>query len=135
MTLAERTPLGPTGSRPVFEKSINVSLHDFRRAVECANEYLERHGRVPGTVWLGSVGVTPEAFLVVVAKMVVHVMDGGELPAVIEINPAALSAAKHVADDDVRLWRWVIFPPGFRAPKVMEIAKRQAWTIKPAVMH
>ena len=29
----------------------------------------------------------------------------------------------------------VIFPPGFGAPALMELAKKQAWTIKPAVMH
>jgi hypothetical protein len=39
-----------------------------------------------------------------------------------------------VADDGPNLWGWVIFPPGFRAPAMMELAKRQAWTIKPAVL-
>jgi hypothetical protein len=135
MMLSERTPLGPTATRPAFDKTITAPIHDFRQAVACVADSMERHGRVPSTVWVGSSGVSPEAFLVATAKLVVHMMDGGDLPAVIEINPAPLSAAKHVADDDPRLWRWVIFPPGFRAPQVMEIAKRQAWTIKPAVMH
>ena len=56
-------------------------------------------------------------------------------PPKIEIRPATLAAAKYVADDDPQLWCWVIFPPGFRAPALMELAKKQAWTIKPAVLH
>ena len=36
--------------------------------------------------------------------------------------------------DDPKLWGWVIFPPGFQAPAMMELAKRQAWTLKPAVL-
>ena len=33
------------------------------------------------------------------------------------------------------LWGWVIFPPGFRAPKLMGLARLQAWTLKPARPH
>jgi hypothetical protein len=43
--------------------------------------------------------------------------------------------AKYVAEDAPRLWGWVIFPPGFRAPHLMDVARRQAWTLKPAVLH
>jgi hypothetical protein len=79
--------------------------------------------------------VPPEAFLVAAAKLVGPLMDGKQWPAQIEIAPATLATSKYVADDNPDLWRWVIFPPGFRAPRVMELAKKQAWTIKPAVMH
>jgi len=37
--------------------------------------------------------------------------------------------------DDPKLWGWPIFPPGFKAPALMELAKRQAWTLKPAILH
>jgi hypothetical protein len=57
------------------------------------------------------------------------------LPATIEVKPAKLGAAKYVADDDPKaLWGWIIFPKGFRAPAMMELAKRQAWTLKPALL-
>jgi hypothetical protein len=36
--------------------------------------------------------------------------------------------------DDPSLWTWVIFPPGFRAPEMMELARKQAWTLKPALL-
>ena len=50
-------------------------------------------------------------------------------------RPARLAVAAHVANDGPNLWGWVIFPRGFRAPAMMELAKRQAWTLKPAVLH
>ena len=41
----------------------------------------------------------------------------------------------YVSKDDPKLWGWVIFPPGFEAPAMMDLAKRQAWTLKPAVLR
>ena len=84
-------------------------------------------------VKLGSTAVTPESFLSAVAKTV---SDGKGVPESIELSPAKLTAANYVADDNPRLWGWVIFPPEFKAaPAMMDLAKRQAWTIKPAVLH
>jgi hypothetical protein len=40
-----------------------------------------------------------------------------------------------VADDSPKLWGWVIFPEGFHAPRLMELAKLQAWTLKPALFQ
>ena len=60
-----------------------------------------------------------------------QVDNGKPLPATVEVKPATFKATEHVAADDPRLWGWVIFPPNFRAPKLMELAKWQAWTLKP----
>jgi hypothetical protein len=62
-------------------------------------------------------------------------LTGKEFPETIAIKPAKLAAARYVSDDDPgKLWGWVIFPPGFRAPALMELAKKQAWTLKPALL-
>ena len=61
-------------------------------------------------------------------------LDDKEMPEKIEVNAAKLRDAKYVSDDDPKLWGWVIFPPGFRAPALMELARRQALTIKPALL-
>jgi hypothetical protein len=45
---------------------------------------------------------------------------------------ARLAASDYVADDSPELWGWIIFPHGFHAPKMMSLAKLQAWTLKPA---
>jgi hypothetical protein len=63
-----------------------------------------------------------------------ELLEGRPAPKTIEVKPAKLASAKYVADDDPKLWGWVIFPPGFRAPALMDLAKRQAWTLKPALL-
>ena len=85
------------------------------------------------TVWLGSVGVSPESYLLTVAKTC-RQLNGGPWPAKVEFAPAELAAAQYVSADDPKLWGWVIFPKDFRAPAMMELAKRQAWTLKPAIL-
>jgi hypothetical protein len=41
---------------------------------------------------------------------------------------------RYVATDTPELFGgWVIHKAGFRAPKVMEMARLQAWTLKPAI--
>ncbi len=90
---------------------------------------MSRHGRVPSTVWLGSTGVPPEAYL----RALAGVIAAGRRSETVDILPATLSAAKYVREDNTRIWGW-LFPEGFHAPKMMELARRQAWTIKPAIL-
>ena len=40
---------------------------------------------------------------------------------------------KYPATDSPKLWNWPIHPENFQAPKIMELARLQAWTLKPAV--
>jgi hypothetical protein len=39
-----------------------------------------------------------------------------------------------VADDSPKLFGW-LFAEGYHAPAMMALARRQAWTIKPAILH
>jgi hypothetical protein len=128
------TPLGPTGNVVELKEVVTTDASQFRRATRDVADYLARHERVPSAVWLGSTPVPPEAFLRSLAKVAATLLAGAEFPSKIEVRPTNLTAAKHVADDDPRLWGWVIFPPKFRAPAIMNLAKRQAWTIKPALL-
>ncbi len=105
-----------------------------RTAVDVA-DFLRKHGRVPTSVWLGSMAVSPEMYLRALAQITIDLLDGKPMPKTIAVKPAKLAAATYVADDAPNLWGWVIFPRGFRAPAMMELAKRQAWTLKPALLH
>jgi hypothetical protein len=128
------TPDGPADPPPPFAGSATTDWSQFTRTAADVADYVRRHGRVPSTVWLGSLGVPPESYLIALAGIVGELLDGKPPPATVELRPARLAVAKYVADDDPKLWGWVIFPPGFRAPAMMDLAKREAWTIKPAVL-
>ena len=104
-----------------------------RTSVDVA-DFIKRQSRVPSAVWLGSVAVPPEAYLRSMARVALE-LDAGKTPKEIEVKSAKLLDAVNVANDDPKLWGWVIFPPGFRAPALMELARKQAWTLKPALLH
>jgi hypothetical protein len=106
----------------------------FIAASEAAALYRARQGRVPGAVWLGSTPVPPEAYLRALARVALDLLAGKEVPARVEVRPTTLAVAKYVAPDSPKLWGWVIFPPGFKAPALMDLARRQAWTLKPAYL-
>ena len=130
------TPFGPTSMPPAMPKAVTTDKSQFLRTAKDVAGTLWKQGRVPGTVWLGSTGVTPEAYLMALAKVVGAVMGRDSIPEKIDLVPAKLATAKYVVDDDPKLWGWVIFPPEFKSARaMMDLAKRQAWTIKPAVLH
>jgi hypothetical protein len=128
------TPYGPTGREPLLSETVTTDASQFGRTSLDVADYLRKEGRVPTAVWLGSVPVPPEAYLRALAGVARMLLEGKPMPEKIEVKPAKLAAARHVANDDPPLWGWVIFPPGFRAPGLMRVAKQQAWTLKPALL-
>lgn len=131
----EASPLGPTGTIPILKEPISVKADQFLRTTGEVADYLKKHGRIPSAVWLGGQAVPPEAYLAACARLTHSLRPTLRFPETIEIRPTKLAVSRYVSDDDPKLWSWVIFPPGFRAPELMELARRQAWTLKPAVLH
>lgn len=82
-------------------------------------------------MWVAGEPMRPEDFAVTLASLVAAECYSGNIP----MRQGELEAKQYVADDSPRLWGWVIFPKGFDAPRMMEIAKLQAWTIKPAALR
>src|SRR5579871_2908447 len=130
----ERTPYGPSNALVGGAEPVTTDASQFRRTAANVADYLRKQGRVPTAIWLGSVPVSPESYLRALAEVTQTLVDGQSMPPTIELKRAKLGAAKYVAQDGPDLWGWVIFPRGFRAPAMMELAKRQAWTLKPAFL-
>ncbi len=130
----DTAPLGPTETGTSSSGELTVDWSQFSRTANDVDDFMHRHDRLPSTVWLGSKPASPESYLVALAGVVARIAAGVEPPESVTLKPAHLSAGKYVVDDQADLWGWVIFPPGFCAPAMMELARRQAWTIKPAVL-
>jgi hypothetical protein len=130
--LLDGAPNGPS-SPPVQQPgSFDVSWSDFAgTALDVADE-LAKTNQIPNAVWFGSKAVPPESYLVALAQVTTTLTQKGQLPETATLAPARLGTAQYVADDSPALWNWVIFPPGFHAPRLMSLAKLQAWTLKPA---
>lgn len=128
--LERHAVLGPVTAQRVHGR-MQVPWDQFQRTVRDAAEFTRLRGRVPDDVWLGSRAVSPESFLSAVGALILD-MGAGSPPKVVELGPATLKTASRVRNDK-SLWGWVIFPPDFEAPAMMELAARQSWSLKPAL--
>ena len=128
------TPYGPSEPVTARSEAATTDGSQFSRTAIDVADFLHKQGRIPTSVWLGSQAVPPEMYLNALAKVALELLDGKPMPETLTLQPAKLAVAAHVAEDNPRLWGWVIFPRGFRAPAMMELAKRQAWTLKPAIL-
>jgi hypothetical protein len=127
------TPYGPSSAPPALEKPINVPLAQFLSTVLDVRDFLMINHQVPGVVWLGSTPVPPENYLLALAEVSTD-LKGRTLPHTVTIAPAQLVVAEYIAKDSVKLWDWPIFPNGFHSARLMDFARLQAWTLKPAIL-
>jgi len=128
----ERTPYGPASAPEPLTGTLVAPWLQVRRTLLDVQDDLDKTGRIPSAIWLGSQSVPPESYLVGIAHVAKSIMDKTQLPEIVSFSPARLAAADYVAEDSPDLWDWVIFPHRFHAPKLMSLAKLQAWTLKPA---
>jgi hypothetical protein len=128
--------LGP-GDEPPAEGKITAPLEwpAFRDATRDACDFLEVNHRIPAAVWVGPDPVPPVDFLVALAAVYLHHYESQKFPQMVTI-PAdvKLLTADNVARDTPELYGgWIIHRKDFQAPRVLAIARLQAWTLKPAV--
>ncbi len=135
--LPARGMLGPDNLPPPTRTNLRVAWPAFRDATLDVGDYLQTHRSIPPRVYLGAESVSPADFLVGLAFTLDHYHHYNALPFTNTIPlPTNLEVlpARHVAKDTVELFGdWVIHPAGFRAPKILEVARLQAWTLKPAI--
>ena len=131
--LLDGAPWGPEASgAPELASPFTVPWSQFSRTVRDVAGYLRKYNQIPNAVWLGGRAVPPESFVLALSKLTLALLNQAVEPESVTIEPARLAAAKYVADDSPALWDWVIFPTGFHSPHLVELAKLQAWTLKPA---
>jgi len=136
--------LGPDGVPPTRteeqdsgHRSLTPSA--FRAAALDVRDFIQTQKRVPARVFIGPDAIAPADFLVALAS-VYDSFQKGETLALSPANeiPVGMNTevlpARHIAKDTPGLFGgWVIHKEGFRAPKILEVARLQAWTLKPAV--
>ena len=121
-------------------KSINMiadqtfSIRQLRDSSLVVSVELKQHKSIPSEVRIGDLSILPEDYLATISSVILKVISNKKMPENVVIRKGNFTAAKYVADDDPKIFNWVIHPEGFHAPKIMELAKLQAWTLKPAVM-
>jgi len=132
--LAVKGLLGPDGEPPASgesERSIDAAA--LGMAVADVRNFMKEEGRVPARVFIGPDAVGPAEFLVGMARSWSAPGKGGAIA--LGKNVEVLTARRIAKDTPGLFGGWIIHKEGFRAPKVMEVARWQAWSLKPAVMN
>jgi hypothetical protein len=130
------TPYGPSSiaSSLPGATTTEIPLGQFTRTVLDVKDFLKHNRQVPNAVWMGSSAVQPESYLVALAQLARTFARHEALPSTVRLSPAELEAGKWVAKDSPEIWEWPIFPPGFHSRNIIELARLQAWTLKPAML-
>lgn len=107
----------------------------FAQAVRDTADFCRTSHRLPDEVWIGAESLSPADYLATLARTFEDLVASGKPPAEVMRRDGHYTADRHVAEDSPDLWGWLIFPEGFHAPHIMELARLQAWTLKPAVFQ
>ncbi|MGA2618433.1 MAG: hypothetical protein ABSF26_12545 [Thermoguttaceae bacterium] len=131
-----RGVLGPDAAPPAAaDGGNNVVWPAFRDAALDVRDYLRTQGRVPARVFIGAESVAPADFLVGLAAAYCKHHQSGKMPVegVRLGKNLAVLPERHVAKDPAGLFGWAIHKPDFRPAKILDVARLQAWTLKPAL--
>ncbi len=128
--------LGPDAPPAPTELAL-VDWLAFRDTVRDVRNFIQTEHRIPSRVFIGANAVTPVDFLVALASAYDHYNKTGELPVPGGVRLGGrveLLPARHIAQDTPELFGgWIIHREGFRAPRILQVARLQAWTLKPAI--
>ena len=130
--------LGPVETAPPGH-DLDLPWPAFRDAVLETDQEMRVRGHVPARIFVGATPLAPADFLRAAAAVVAGMLQSDAsqtpmFPARVAVpGGTAVATERFIAKDSPELFGgWVIHPPGFRAPRVMELARLQAWTLKPA---
>ena len=123
---------GPV-SRPAGEGgAVALTADELAALVPPLDREMQGYRRLPV---VAAEGIALEQGLVALAQAVVSVIKQGRLPGEVRVGPVENRLREHV---DVAAYESscnnVMMRPGFTAPKLLEQAYLQAWTLKPAVL-
>jgi len=130
--VSSRQLLGPVRYAQTTGKISILPLQDIFDAASAAVGYAKHYGRIPSEIHADAGVVAPEDFLATAAA-VLQALAMKKEPAGVELRKGRLRSPEIVSEEFAKAaWRWRIFPEDFSAPKLLDLAKLQSWSIKPA---
>ncbi|MBS7612667.1 hypothetical protein KEJ48_00225 [Candidatus Bathyarchaeota archaeon] len=127
-------PLGPY--RLFKSDSLDmVKLEEFLKVSYDVKLFIESNNRIPDSIEINSVKVSPVDFLASEAELYMELYRG-EKPEEVRLIEGRFEPDSYVSIEGAKsCWRWIIFPKDFEAWNLVELAKLQTWTIKPATLN
>ena len=116
---------GPDTRGQTTDHDKEISRAALERAKNQVRAFIRARLRLPADVWIGSKKLSTVDFAATLAAD-----DGGSVTVALrQGNP---EMEKYVSTDATGAFNWPIHPEGFSAPQLLEMARLQAWTLKPA---
>jgi hypothetical protein len=116
---------GPTRSGVTTYKDPVIPTSIFKRAFEDAKSFITRNHRLPNEVFLGSQALSLTDFAATLAGQVLS-------PGPIKLVQGRLDFEPFFSHDPRGSFKWPIDREDFAAPELLELARLQCWTMKPA---
>ena len=129
--LPVRRLLGPTRTPPRWEGPHTVSGRDVGASAAWVDRFCWSERAVPAAIPIGAEEIGPGTWLQAAAR----VLRSGGLPSSIEVPPGEEYPALARGEAFQRVTftgKWTEFPPDFEGQNVIELARLQTWTAKPA---
>jgi hypothetical protein len=116
---------GPTASgRTTYTRS-TIPAGQFRLAVADARDYVQHFNRLPNQVFVGAESLSLADFAATLAGSVDTQGDVGVAQGHVEFD-------RYFATDPRKPFNWVIHPEDFDGSPLLNMARLQGWTLKPA---
>ena len=119
---------GPARLAQTRLRASEIPRAAFERAKSDAVAFIRAEGRLPAEVWIGSETMAPADFAATLAA-------DDSVSASVAVRKANLEMAQYISTETARSFSWPIHPEGFQAPHLLDLARLQAWTLKPAVLR
>jgi hypothetical protein len=116
---------GPTMRQDSTFRGAEIPRAQFEIAKADVVSFIRANRRLPPSAWIGDARLSLPDFAATLAAD----RPGPPSVGVRKGNP---EMERYVATDAVKAFSWAIHPDGFDAPNLLELARLQAWTLKPA---
>ncbi|MGH9614364.1 MAG: hypothetical protein ACRD4P_14920 [Bryobacteraceae bacterium] len=116
---------GPTHRGVTTYNDATIPNYVFERAANDVKSFIAANHRLPSEVFLGARTLSLADFA---ATLAAHMLSPGQ----VRVAHGKLDFEQYVSTDPVGSFKWPIHPAGFSAPELLDMARLQAWTLKPA---
>jgi len=118
---------GPSEHGQTTFTATEISRTAFEQAKGEAVSFIRSTGRLPAEVWVGSQTLALADFAAT--------LGGDRGSPSVTLHKGNPEMEKYIATDPTVPFNWVIHPEGFQAANLLDLARLQAWTLKPAVLR
>ncbi len=126
---------GPASPAQDAITAFSITADDLALSATTTVRLLREFNRLPDCVAIGSRSVTPGDYFLARADATAHIIEHECLPDEVAIRPSVNLLDGYVDEDAAHnAWTGSMMLAGFEAPKLLEQAYLQAWTLKPAIL-